>query len=316
MRASLQFFKTEVIVQQIGNIDENTILFEIINKSIDPTSTAFEKIVTPFTNSNLSSSPNNLFFSVETLCEALPFHFIFKRNFSIIQMGNSLKRYARQQIAWTKKTKIMFSDLFIVIKPIIELNFETILLYSNHMFMLIMREEYIKGGQDRAYTKSAQQYSIQKEEFEYPKLRMKGQMISLPAFDSILFLGSPKVEDTDEMEMLDLTMSDFPVFDAMGRHIMARSTQSSDQDIIHKIDVAANHLKIVEKKLRIEIGKNHKILHEIFPAKIARILCQNIKVDAESFEAVTCLYSDIVNFTKMCSSSKMTAIDIVRLLNK
>lgn len=40
-----------------------------------------------------------------------------------------------------------------------------------------------------------------------------------------------------------------------------------------------------------EISKNHKILHEIFPAKIARILCQSIKVDAEHFEAVTCLYS-------------------------
>lgn len=65
---------------------------------------------------------------------------------------------------------------------------------------------------------------------------------------------------------------------------------------------------------RAEIGKNHKILHEIFPSKIARILVQNIKVDAEHFENATCLYSDIVSFTAMCSSLK--PIDIIRLLNK
>lgn len=68
--------------------------------------------------------------------------------------------------------------------------------------------------------------------------------------------------------------------------------------------------------IRGEIDKNHKILNEIFPPKIARILCQSIKVDAEHFKAVTCLYSDIVNFTAMCSSPLMKAIDIIRLLNR
>ena len=67
---------------------------------------------------------------------------------------------------------------------------------------------------------------------------------------------------------------------------------------------------------RNEISKNHNILHEIFPAKIARILCQGIKVDAEHYDEVTCLYSDIVNFTAMCSAPQMKAIDIIRLLNR
>lgn len=65
---------------------------------------------------------------------------------------------------------------------------------------------------------------------------------------------------------------------------------------------------------RLEIDKNHRILNEIFPTKIARILYENIKVDAEYFEHVTCLFSDVVNFTAMCSS--LQPIEIIRLLNK
>lgn len=86
-----------------------------------------------------------------------------------------------------------------------------------------------------------------------PRLNLKGQMISLPAFDAILFLGSPKVEDVEEMIRLDLTITDFPVHDSTGRHMMSRAIHTDDQEVINKIDKAANHLKIVEKKLRLNL---------------------------------------------------------------
>ena len=262
--ASIDFFRTEVIVNQLSASEDGHIVFEVINKSIDPNSDAFEKVKTPFTDSSLSTSPGNLLFSVETLCEAFPFHFVFKRNFRIIEMGNSLKRYVRVENSLLNKAnqKIMFSDLFIITRPIIELNFESILTFSNHLFMLSCREEYVrvekgrKGSEAAAMDANARAaariYTLSPERTarRNPRLLLKGQMISLPAFDAILFMGAPKIEDIEEMILLDLTISDFPVHDSTGRHIMTRAIRSDDQEVINKIDKAANHLKIVEKKLR------------------------------------------------------------------
>lgn len=214
--------------------------------------------------STVSTSPGNLLFSVETLCEAFPFHFVFKRNFRIIEMGNSLKRYVRVEGSLIKKSnKIMFSDLFIISRPIIELTFEAILTFSNHLFLIFNREEYVgrekglvKGGKGglaggNEDARSVRMYTLSPERVtRRPHLRLKGQMISLPAFDAILFVGSPKIEEMEEMLLLDLTISDFPVHDATGRHLMTRAIRSDDQEVINKIDKAANHLKIVEKKLR------------------------------------------------------------------
>ena len=251
--ASQEIFRTEVIVNIIS-IENDVVEFEIINKSIDPDSDAFEKIKTPFTDNTLSTSPKSLFFSVETLCEALPFHFVFRRNFRIVQMGNSLKRYVKKDLLTKNKTnKIMFSDLFIISRPIIELNFETILSFSNHLFSLISREEYVKENlRKSSYVprKFSLSESVQKQ---HPRLELKGQMISLPAYDSILFVGSPKIPYIQDMANLDLTMSDFPISDATGRCILIRSLHKNDFELIKKYDVAANHLKIVEKKLRFVI---------------------------------------------------------------
>ncbi|KAL1431383.1 hypothetical protein MTO96_014235 [Rhipicephalus appendiculatus] len=49
-------------------------------------------------------------------------------------------------------------------------------------------------------------------------------------------------------------------------------------------------------------------------AGVAKLLCQNLPVEAEKFETVSCLFSDIVGFTNMCGSC--APMDIVRLLNK
>lgn len=320
MAVSQELFRTEIIINSLTPDNSGLIEFEIINKSINQNSEAFEKLKTAISDNTLSTSPNSLFFSVETLCEALPFHFIFKRNFRIIQMGNSLKRYINKESFKSNQNKIMFSDLFIVSKPIVDLEFDSIVTYSNHLFILITRDIYIKQKpQTKNLVRKERLYSL--TEVAVPKknniqLQLKGQMIFLITYDALLFIGSPYINNIKDMIDLNLTMSDFPIADPTGRHIILRALQQENKNSVNKIDVAANHLKIVEKKLRLEIAKNHKILHEIFPVKIARILCQNIKVDAEYFDHVTCLYSDVVNFTAMCSSPNMKAIDIIRLLNK
>ncbi|EEC06639.1 atrial natriuretic peptide receptor, putative [Ixodes scapularis] len=50
-----------------------------------------------------------------------------------------------------------------------------------------------------------------------------------------------------------------------------------------------------------------------FIAQVAKRLCQNLPVEAEKFETVSCLFSDIVGFTSMSGSCE--PMEIVRLLN-
>ncbi|UXI22967.1 tRNA cytosine-5-methyltransferase NSUN2 [Sarcoptes scabiei] len=310
--ASQLIFRTEVIVNRLPMGKDGAIQYEIINKSIDLNSEAFEKIKTPIVSSYLSTSLSHLLFSVETLCESLPFHFVFKRNFRIVQIGNKLKRFINQDLLQFNG-KIVFSDLFIISRPIIDLDFEMILNFSNHLFNLTGRDKYVRQIDRQKRRNSYRLNSTTSSQTLEPiKLKLRGQMISLPVYDSILFVGYPEIDHLEQMLDLDLTIDDLT--ENAARFYVTRALSEDDHEIIKKIEIAVNHLKIIKKKLRLEIDKNHRILNEIFPTKIARILYENIKVDAEYFEHVTCLFSDVVNFTAMCSS--LQPIEIIRLLNK
>lgn len=146
-------------------------------------------------------------------------------------------------------------------------------------------------------------------------LRLKGQMIILPGGELCLYLCSPRVDHLDQLLECGVNMADFALHDRARELMLMSHTHKEDRETVKKLDQASNDLKKMDTKLRLENKRTNEVLHNIFPAKIATLLSHGLKVESESFETVTCLYSDIIGFTKMCGSENVRPIDIVRLLN-
>ncbi|KAH7955181.1 hypothetical protein HPB49_025028 [Dermacentor silvarum] len=147
-----------------------------------------------------------------------------------------------------------------------------------------------------------------------PVLRLKGQMVSVEETQSILFLCSPRVKDIDDMRRIGLFFSDLAIHDPARELFLRSHHHRGERELIEKLDEATNRLKMLQSKLDEDKKRTEELLHSILPSKVAMRLCQNLPVEAEKFETVSCLFSDIVGFTNMCGSC--APMDIVRLLNK
>ena len=316
---SKEFFNTEVMVKTVEEKGDGHVVLEVVRKDNDVESQT-SKTLSRYTDHILSTLPEDLMFSSETLCDAFPFHMIFRSDFEIIQIGNSLKRLS--QTLWMTNKTPKFSDLFVISRPVIEFTFESILNYCNQVFVVKSTDQFIRASNDNNYTSDQ---SLEKEcsvkqstdsDDTVPKLRLKGQMVPLPESDAILFLCSPRVNGLEEMKKLGLYMTDIPIHDRTRDLILMSHSRRGERELVEKLDEATNHIRILDTKLRDENKRTEEILHNIFPAKIANLLCQNMQVEAESFEPVSCLFSDIVSFTAMCGHPKVEPMDVVRLLNK
>ncbi|CAG2106918.1 unnamed protein product, partial [Medioppia subpectinata] len=330
MIVSKEFFGTEVVVNTVEECEDGHVILEVLRKDQEVDSgEASLKLVPQKHQLLLSSQPRDLLFSTRTICEAFPFHMMFGPDFQIIQIGNSLKSLSRS--LWTRGQPVpKFTDLFAISRPMIECTFDAILSYCNQVFVVKSTDRFINTDTNRSQSGRNRTISVESDrgsdlkqsstdsgtDTAVPKLRLKGQMVPVPESNAILFLCSPRVNGLDEMKRLGLYMTDIPVHDRTRDLILMSHQRRGERELVEKLDEATNHIRILDSKLRDENKRTEEILNNIFPPKIARMLSQNIRVKAENFEPVSCLFSDIVGFTAMCGSPRVEPMDVVRLLNR
>jgi len=175
----------------------------------------------------------------------------------------------------------------------------------------------VEGANGTNSGKGAHHEEAAGELVTHVSLRLKGQMIILNNEEACycLFLCSPRVDHLDQLVECGVNMSDFALHDRARELILMSHTHKEDRETVKKLDQASNDLKKMDTKLRQENKRTNEVLHNIFPAKIASLLSHGHQIESESHELVSCLYSDIIGFTKMCGSDNVRPIDIVRLLN-
>lgn len=101
--------------------------------------------------------------------------------------------------------------------------------------------------------------------------------------------------------------------------IPATTTYEWDQDLTNLLMAIADQLAIaigqaeLYESTRIAKEQSDRLLLNVLPKAVAEHLKNKDEVIADSFEEVTVLFADIVNFTELCS--RISASEMVRLLN-
>ncbi|KAK1786099.1 hypothetical protein P4O66_017826 [Electrophorus voltai] len=145
-------------------------------------------------------------------------------------------------------------------------------------------------------------------------MELKGQMIHLPESNSIMFLGSPRVDRLEELMGRGLHLSDIPIHDAT-RDVILVGEQAKAQDGLKKrMDKLKATLERTHQALEEEKRRTVELLYSIFPGDVAQRLWQGLPVQAKKFDDVTMLFSDIVGFTAVCA--QCTPMQVISMLNE
>ncbi|XP_044140691.1 guanylate cyclase soluble subunit alpha-2 [Bufo gargarizans] len=291
-----KIYQLKVDVEQVNNVNEklfpeiispgncNTLIFKI--KERDNAS------ITKAPPARSSHDPSDLRISISTFCRAFPFHLMFDSNMVILQLGEGLRKLIKCEVHKTLK----FHDSFEIVSPKIICTFEQVLLRLSTPFL-------IRNVLDT--------FELENKE---KVMEVKGQMIHVPESNSILFLGSPRVDKLDELMGRGLHLSDIPIHDAT-RDVILVGEQAKAQDGLKKrMDKLKDTLEKTHQALEEEKKKTVDLLYSIFPGDVAQQLWEGKTVEARKFDDVTMLFSDIVGFTAVCA--ECTPMQVISMLNE
>ncbi|GFR74112.1 soluble guanylate cyclase subunit [Elysia marginata] len=242
---------------------------------------------------HISTRPQDSKIGVKTFCASFPFHVVFDQNLYITQLGQSLAKFIAPEVASKGKK---FETYFEVVRPVVKYTFSSILSRVNSSFLIRTRSG-----------RSTENHRLSED------LELKGQMVFLQESDSILFLGSPSVENLDELIGKGIYISDIPIHDAT-RDVILVGEQTKAQDGLKKrMQELKKSIETASKAVDVEKQKNVDLLLEIFPPAIAQKLWRGEAVEPMTVDNVTMLFSDIVGFTAICSTA--TPLQVVDMLN-
>ncbi len=178
-----------------------------------------------------STNPRDLAFGIKTFCKTFPFHMVLDRKLHIVQIGSSLFRVLKPCYKATKKMK--FSNLFEILRPVVNEDFESILDNLTTVFNVrskpgvvlplintqssdMLAPQAVTRGRRESF---AVIFNTDRKEVGLlnndtgPVMRLKGQMVFIPESDNILFLCSPRVADIDDLKQRGIYLSDIPLHD-------------------------------------------------------------------------------------------------------
>ncbi|OWF48957.1 guanylate cyclase soluble subunit beta-1-like [Mizuhopecten yessoensis] len=238
--------------------------------------------------------------SPATFSRAFPFHILFDRKMEIQQVGSSLLRV----IPNTTKKGVKIDDLFEMVRPHMDFEFDHILSHINTVFVLRVNENVSGGG-----------LFVDKD--ENSRMRLKGQMIYVPESDYLLFMCSPSVANLDDLGRRGLYISDIPLHDATRDLVLLSEQFAAGYKLTQKLEILNDQLQQTHRELEHEKKETDRLMYSILPESVAHELRHQRPVPAKKFEKVTILFSGIKGFNEFCAqhSDAKGAELIVQLLN-
>ncbi|XP_044254715.1 head-specific guanylate cyclase isoform X1 [Tribolium madens] len=229
---------------------------------------------------------------VVTFCKAFPWHFVLDRKLDLVQLGSGFMRLFGRLLASLGKSVATYFEFH---RPrSITLSFVEIIKRANTPFVLAIRN--LPGV----------------ESFPAEGLELKGQMVYCPESDSILFIGSPFLDGLEGLTGSGLFISDIPMHDATRDVILVGEQARAQDGLRRRMDKLKSSIEEGNRAVDKEREKNVSLLHLIFPPDIAKRLWLGQTIEAKTHEDVTMLFSDIVGFTSICSTT--TPMMVINML--
>ncbi|KAH9496326.1 Guanylate cyclase soluble subunit beta-2 [Bulinus truncatus] len=138
-------------------------------------------------------------------------------------------------------------------------------------------------------------------------------MIWLSDTLNMIFIGSPRLTSLNELMEMNVYLADIPLYDVTRELVLLNQQRIAEIDIAKRLDETTAELKKTSQALEVEKCKTETLLHQMLPRKVAHALTHGQKVEAEKFDQVTILFSDIVTFTNIAAAC--SPMDIVNMLN-
>ena len=209
-----------------------------------------------------------------------PFHIIFDTSLIICHMGVSMSRLLPGAIARDKVT-----DHFDLLRPIGTFSYQTIRCSIHNPFILAMKSSADdENGQKKA-------------------LQFRGQMVPVVNSENcpILFIGSPRIETVEDLQLKGLYLTDLPVHDVTRDLILLSHHFQAEVNVAFQLEVTKRELESEKKKVQEEKQRADALLHAMLPPSVTKELTSGVnKVVAEEITMVTILFSDIKDFTTIC----------------
>ena len=219
----------------------------------------------------------------EMFCAVFPFHVIFDNDLNILQVGHSLGVLLSYISNNSSSRKLL--TYFKLERPHFEPSFQAILNHINTIYVLRLISQTTNTNE----------------------LRLMGQMIYMEMTGNMLFLCSPRIKSLEDLESNKMYISDIPIHDAMRALIIMEVEKEMIRGDIDMLQWTRQHLDE-------EMNKMKKLLNDILPIPAMEALMANQQVEAELFESVTILFSDIEGFTKIGQSCPPE--EVVNMLNE
>lgn len=226
----------------------------------------------------------------QIFCSAFPFHIIFNRDLDILQVGLSLEVLLSEIDSDPERNMLTFFKLE---RPKFQLSFDAILNHINTIYVLCLLGQCSQAEDE---------------------MRLMGQMIYLSDSDCMLFLCSPRIKNLQDLEARKLFISDIPIHDATRALIIMEVAKNMQFQHAVKLEEVVSKLQYTRNCLEEEKGKMKELLKDMLPLPVAESLMAGQVVEAERFQSVTILFSDIVGFTSI--GQKCQPGEVVNMLNE
>ncbi|XP_054385320.2 guanylate cyclase soluble subunit beta-2 [Pongo abelii] len=236
--------------------------------------------------------PERLWIEEKTFCYAFPFHIVFDESLRVKQAGVNSQKY----VPGLQTQKIQLDEYFSIIHPQVTFNIFSIRKFINSQFVLKTRREMIPVAWQSQTT-----------------LKLRVQMIWMESMRCMVYLCSPKFRSLQELEELNMHLSDIAPHDTTRDLILLNQQRLAEIELSNQLERKKEELRVLSKHLAIEKKKTETLLCAMLPKHVANQLREGKKVAAGECKSCTILFSDVVTFTNICTACE--PIQIVNMLN-